>query len=159
MSSPVVVAFDGSDEACSAVTAAADLFGDRELLIVSVWEPGLMMLNTPYPDSMGVTLPVPDAEDVQAVDDAQRDHATAMANAGVEMARGLGATAAPIALADGIHVADTIVAAAKDRHATAIVVGSRGLSGLKARFVGSTTKRLLHHAHMPVVVVRKEDAE
>jgi nucleotide-binding universal stress UspA family protein len=46
------------------------------------------------------------------------------------------------------------VAVAEDRDARAIVVGSRGLGGFKARFLGSTSRKLLHDTHRPVLVVR-----
>jgi nucleotide-binding universal stress UspA family protein len=100
MRKPVVVAFDGSEEACRAMETAVELFGDRLLLVVSVWEPGLMMPNPPATDFMGSSLALADGEQVREVEDAQRDHATAM--------------------------------------------------------VGSTTQRLLHKAHLPVVVVRRD---
>jgi hypothetical protein len=51
---PVVVAFDGSDEARGAVTTAAALFRGRRLLVVSVWEPGLAMAMAPVRDVTGV---------------------------------------------------------------------------------------------------------
>jgi nucleotide-binding universal stress UspA family protein len=34
------------------------------------------------------------------------------------------------------------------------VVGSRGLGGIKARVLGSTSRKLLHDTHRPVLVVR-----
>jgi nucleotide-binding universal stress UspA family protein len=36
-------------------------------------------------------------------------------------------------------------------------VGSRGLGAVKARLLGSTTRRLLHESHRPVLVVRNGD--
>ncbi|MGH2883624.1 MAG: universal stress protein [Solirubrobacteraceae bacterium] len=44
---------------------------------------------------------------------------------------------------------------AEENHAGAIVVGSRGLSGVRARLEGSTTKSLLKHASSPVLVVHE----
>jgi nucleotide-binding universal stress UspA family protein len=38
---PVVVAYDGSPPSEAALHAAVQLFGGREFLVVSVWEPGL----------------------------------------------------------------------------------------------------------------------
>ena len=50
-------------------------------------------------------------------------------------------------------VAHVIVEAAEKEHADAIVCGSRGLSGLEGALLGSVSKALLNHAHLPVVVV------
>ena len=43
------------------------------------------------------------------------------------------------------------------RSADLIVIGSRGLRGLKSKLLGSTSAHVLHHALRPVVVVRHPD--
>ena len=43
---------------------------------------------------------------------------------------------------------------AEERDAAMIVVGSRGLGAIKARVLGSTSRKLLHDTHRPVLVVR-----
>lgn len=50
-----------------------------------------------------------------------------------------------------------IVEAAKLVHASLIVIGSRGLTGLPHRMVGSTSERVVELAPMPVLVVKSED--
>jgi len=71
----------------------------------------------------------------------------------------LGLEAEPIAMADVRDIARTIVEVARERNAATIVVGSRGLSGLRARFEGSTSKGVVKHAPCPVVVVHDPGAE
>jgi nucleotide-binding universal stress UspA family protein len=51
------------------------------------------------------------------------------------------------------HPVPLLVAASK--HAGLVVVGSRGLRGLRA--LGSVSERVGHHAESPVLVVRNED--
>jgi nucleotide-binding universal stress UspA family protein len=46
-----------------------------------------------------------------------------------------------------------IVETAKTRHADLIVIGTRGLTGLKHVLMGSTAERVVRHAHCPVLVV------
>ena len=77
-----------------------------------------------------------------------------MAEAGARLARELGATAEALSVPDAVNVADTLIAIAEERDARAIVVGSRGLGGIKARVLGSTSRKLLHDTHRPVLVVR-----
>jgi nucleotide-binding universal stress UspA family protein len=152
---PVVVAYDASEEAKAAVREAATLFAGRQVLVVTVWEPGLAaMVVTPGIDQVGSTYQL-DPVDAAALDRAQRDHATDVAAAGAELARGLGATAEPLPVPDEANVSETIAAIADERDACAIVVGSRGLGRIKARLLGSTSQGLLHHTRRPVVVVRE----
>jgi len=151
---PVLVAFDGSPESEAAVRAAAGLFGERPLLVTSVWEPGMAMTVMSYPSTSGVTYALPSTEDIALVDRAEETHAAAIAAAGAQMARDLGATAEALPVADSVNVAEAVAAAAQRHAAVAIVVGSRGLGGVKARVMGSTSRRLLRDTRLPVLVVR-----
>ena len=62
----------------------------------------------------------------------------------------------------GVHVetispgyaADEIVKAATRFRADLIVMGSRGLTGMKRMFLGSVSNRVTRHAHCSVLVVR-----
>src|ERR671934_1083455 len=107
---PVVVAFDGSAEAQEAVRAAVALFGHRRLLVVSVWEPGLAMAMMSTPDTYGLAYAPPDPDQIVAVDEAQREHATSTAGAGATLARELGGTAGPLSLPHNAHRAATPLA-------------------------------------------------
>ena len=151
---PVVVAFDGSDEARAAVTAAATLFAGRRLVVVSVWEPGLALAMAPARDVTGVGYAPPSAEEVAAIDRAQRDHALGAAEEGARLARELGASAEPHPVADEADIAETIASEAERVDAAAIVVGSRGLGRMRSRLFGSTSRSVLERIHRPVMVVK-----
>ena len=56
------------------------------------------------------------------------------------------------------HPAGGIVSVAKREHADLIVVGSRGLHGLKAMVLGSVSNGVLHHAPCSVLIARGENA-
>jgi nucleotide-binding universal stress UspA family protein len=122
---PVLIAYDGSDTARRAVQEAGKLFGSRQVLVVTVWEPGL---------AYEAEVPITDL-DMPAVP------------VDIEGAR---------ELADEVKVADTVVELARKRGVAAIVVGSRGLRGLRARLEGSTSNAVLRHAPCPVVVVHDD---
>ena len=149
----MVVAYDGSVESKEAVIAAADLFGDRPLVIVSVWEPGFAMTTETYADPLGVSHPLPSAQQIATVDRLQREHADLIAGEGARVAREHGSTAEPLPVEDMADVPGAIVAAAEQHEAAAIVVGSRGRGAVKSRLLGSTSQRLLHRAHRPVLIV------
>jgi len=151
---PAVVAFDGSAEARAAITSAAALFPGRPLVVVSVWEPGLALALAPTRDMTGIGYPPPSAAEVAALDDAQKNHAVEVADAGVALARELGATAEANPVADEAHVADTLAAVAERVDACAIVVGSRGLGGVRSRLFGSTSREVLQRSERPVLVVK-----
>jgi nucleotide-binding universal stress UspA family protein len=154
---PVVVAFDGSDPGRAALEQAVALFPTHRLIVATVWEPGLALAVMPASDLAGYSYSGPSVEQIRMVDQANRDHAVAVAEAGVALARNLGATAEPDATRDALNVADTLLALAEQEDAAAIVVGSRGLGATRARLMGSTSRRLLHDARRPVVVVRERE--
>ena len=55
--------------------------------------------------------------------------------------------------------AEEIVDAAKHVEADLIVMGSRGLSGVRSVLLGSVSDRVLHLAHCPVLVVRPNETK
>jgi nucleotide-binding universal stress UspA family protein len=152
---PILIAFDGSSAAQRAVSDAARLLGHRKALVVTVWESGLAYaMQDVRPDGMIIS-PAVDPEVAMNVDREVRSHAARVADEGVALARSLGLEAEPRPVPDERDVAETILNLAREQNATAIVVGSRGLSGLRARLEGSTTKGLLKHANCPVIVVHE----
>lgn len=95
---PVLVGYDASELSKAAVRQAADLFPERPTMLVTVWEPGLAtMALTPmgiYDAGLPAMIP-PDPETAEAVDRAQREHASRVAAEGAELARSLGLAADP----------------------------------------------------------------
>jgi nucleotide-binding universal stress UspA family protein len=156
---PILIGYDGSDTARRAVREAAELFSSRRALVVTVWEPGLAYeASTLTADPTGLGPEPVDPSAAQEVDDASRAHADRVAEDGVALAKSLGLQAEALAVSDEGNVADAIVELAKDRGVAAIVVGSRGLSGLRARLEGSTSNAVAKHSTCPVVLVHDESA-
>jgi nucleotide-binding universal stress UspA family protein len=154
---PVLVAFDGSALSRAALEQAVALFPSRRLIVATVWEPGLALTLMPVADAAGFAYTAVPLEQVRMVDRAQRDHASAIAEAGAALARRLGATAEADATRDELNPAETLSALAERLDAAVIVVGSRGLGATRARLLGSTSRRLLRDARRPVLVVRDGD--
>jgi nucleotide-binding universal stress UspA family protein len=153
---PVLIAYDGSDAARRAVREAGGLLGSREVLVVTVWEPGLAYEST-LPTAGLEMPPVPvDVEGAREVEEELHQRARGTAQEGAELARSVGLQAKGLAVADEVNVADAIVDLARKRGAAAIVVGSRGLKGLRARLEGSTSNAVLRHAPCAVLVVHDD---
>ncbi len=152
---PVLVAYDGSELARAAVRHAAELFAGRPAVLATVWEPGLAALPG-GPDPLGVSAFPPDLAEVDAVDDAQRERASAVAADGAELARSRGLAAEPQAVPDEVDVADTLIEMARERSAAVVVVGSHGISGLRSRLLGGVSRKLIEHCDRPVLVIRGE---
>jgi nucleotide-binding universal stress UspA family protein len=53
-------------------------------------------------------------------------------------------------------IAEGIVAVAEEIGAGLIVIGSRGLGGIRRALMGSVSDSVVRHAHCPVLVVRKD---
>jgi nucleotide-binding universal stress UspA family protein len=155
---PSLIAFDGSAAARQAVAAAAALLKPRPTLVLTVWEAALAQVAVAPPPDVAMT-PAVDPSTLLKVDEALGNHAERVANDGAQLAKSLGLDATPLAMAAVRDIARTIAEVARDHQAVTIVVGSRGLSGLRARFEGSTSKGIVKHAHCPVVVVHDTGEE
>jgi len=151
---PIVIAFDGSAAARQAVTAAAGLLKPRTALVLTVWESGLALAAAATPRDVSMT-PAVRPSDVLRVDEALREQAERVSTDGAELARSLGLEAEPLAIADAPDIGRTIASVARERGATTIVVGSRGLGGVRARLEGSTSGGVVKHAPCPVLVVHE----
>lgn len=156
---PVLIAYDGSDAARQAVTDAAEILRPRRAIVITVWEAGLAYATPAMPPDGMTMSPMIDPAVAQSVDRDIHRQAEAVSSDGAALAKSLGLDAQPLAVPDEGSIPDTILNAARSNNAAAIVVGSRGLSGLRARLEGSTSKALLKHAHCPVIVVHETDDE
>ena len=145
--SPVLICYDGSEDAKEAVRSGARLLEGRHALLLTVWQPtaalgGLAWLGA---DASIVNL----AE----LDRAAAEHAARVAEEGVRIARDEGLDAKPLTIeADG-PVWRAILEAADREEAATIVMGSRGLTGVRSLLMGSVSTAVIHHAGRPTLVV------
>jgi nucleotide-binding universal stress UspA family protein len=153
-SAPVFIGYDGSEYSRAAVRHAAELFAGRPAVVATVWEPGLREIPVALPGSMAVTRMAPDSATVQAIDGDQRERASSVAAQGAELACSVGLAAEPLAVPDEVDVADTLIHIARERNAAVVVVGSRGISGLRRRLLGGVSRTLIERSDRPVLVTR-----
>jgi nucleotide-binding universal stress UspA family protein len=155
--SPVMIAYDGSDAAKHAIIAAAELFAGRPAYVVTVWEPGLAYAMSDLGPTGPELSPIPmDIEGAQELEDDLQVHARRTAAEGADLAKSAGLDCEALVVADRVSVAEALVEVADKQSVAAIVVGSRGLTGLRARLEGSTSSAVLRQAPVPVVVVHND---
>jgi nucleotide-binding universal stress UspA family protein len=143
----ILIAYDGSADAKAAIQSAGELLGGRPATVLSVWERFQEVLLR-----SGAGMPI-GAVDYEAMDRAYAEQAGQRAEEGAELARAAGLEAQGRTRARGGSIADTVLAEAEELDAEAIVLGTRGLTGLKSFFLGSVSHAVLQNADRPVIVV------
>ena len=152
----ILLATDGSEDAQLAATTAVDVANstDSELHVVHArlalpWTTGYYSATEPPTTSIG------SEEEARQIVLQWLDDQVARIEA-----EGGSVTQAYLRLGrpeEGvITVAEQIVNLAEEITAGLIVVGSRGLGGMRRTLMGSVSDSVVHHAHCPVLVVRKE---
>lgn len=145
----IVICYDGSKDARAAVERAADLFPGAEATLLTIWEP---FAEVAARTSLGFGL-VPSVADSQEIDDASRKAAEETAADGTKLAGELGLEASPRVATQETTTGRAILAEADKLGARAIVMGSRGLTGVKSLLLGSVSHEVIQHADRTVAVV------
>ena len=145
----ILICFDGSDDARSAIEHTAAFLPGQPATVLTVWEPFLEVLTR---SSFGVS-PIASGVDVETIDDETRKRAEGLAEEGAELASHAGFDAKPRTCQQASSVANAILDEAEEISATAIVMGSRGLTGVKSVLLGSVSHGVIQHADRTVIVV------
>jgi nucleotide-binding universal stress UspA family protein len=140
---PVLLAFDGSELAASAIREAArQLAPGRDALVLCVWQPvdvGFIPTGTEHFD----------ADEAPAVRKAAED--TAAHGASLAVAAGFRAKSVAV---EAAPTWKGIVETAAVRQASLIVVGTHSRSGLAGHLIGSVAAAVVAHSETPVLMVR-----
>lgn len=144
----ILIAYDGSEDAAAAIERAGPLMRGMSAAVLTVWEPFTDVVARVG----GVAMPIT-ALDFEEVDQAHEEQARTRAAEGVDLARQAGLDASPRVRVANRSVAAAILAEAADADAHAIVLGTRGLSGVKSLLMGSVSHAVVQHADRPVMVV------
>ena len=143
----ILLCYDGSSDAQCAIDRAGELLRGQPATILTVWD-GLAAVLARAGTGVGIG-----ALDFEAIDAASERSARQRAEEGVDRARRAGLTAEPRVKERGVTIWGTILEQAADVDASAIVLGSRGLTGLKSLLLGSVSQAVIQHADRPVIVV------
>lgn len=151
---PVLLCFDGSEDARRAIERAGAILGGGPALVVHVWEPlSAVVLRNPLVHSPG-----PLAEQAADLDEAGAATAERLTEEGVRVARAAGFDAAPLCVRSDQRVWPAIVRLAEERQARAVVLGSRGLSKVGSMLLGSVSNGVVHHCRQPSLVVPSRES-
>lgn len=146
MTGPVLLCFDGSDEAAEAIRHAADLLAGREAIVLSVAVPAKDELPLdPMSDLVGRLSGLYVDWDEMCAELADRH-----ARSGCQLATEAGLNARPL-IAVG-KPAPAILRVADEQDAALIVLGS-GVHGALGGLLGSVAARVVHHSKRPVLVI------
>ena len=143
---PVLIAYDGSDLAKTAIEEAGRQLGTgRDAVVLTVWK------------AMDVGfVPVGRLETDAARSDEVRKAAEETAADGASLAEAAGFRAQSTA-AEGTPTWKGIVDVADEHDASLIVLGSHGRTGLAGVFVGSVAGAVAAHARQPVLIAHRPD--
>jgi len=137
MAGDIILGYDGSEgsRAALAVAVAVARAFDAPLTVVFGYEPNPMGGET--------------ADYKRKLEKIGRD----LVDAAAAEVRRLDAAVSVEPLVVALRPAESLIEAAKERDARVIVVGSSGERPIVGAILGSVPHRLLHRAHVPVLVV------
>lgn len=143
----IFIACDGSIDAQAAIDRAGELFTGQPATVVTVWEQFIDVVAR-----TGAGAPIGEV-DYERLDQSSEEQALRRAEEGAERAVRAGLEPQSRAVLRENSIAATILAQADEAGARVIVVGTRGLTGLKSLLLGSVSHGILQRADRPVLVV------
>ena len=144
---PLLLCYDGSEDATHAIERAGELFAGRHALVVTVRQPIAATDTVAVLGATGGMVNVVDIERASAETDGL------LAEKGRRIAQAAGLHAQPVAIGSTGPVWETIVDVADRYDAATIVMGSRGLTGLRSFLLGSVSNAVVHHADRPTLII------
>jgi nucleotide-binding universal stress UspA family protein len=142
---PLLICFDGSEEALAAVEAAAALFASRTAVVACYWQPFGSTKR------LGVDL-LEFVQDPASINKREEQSARDFAEQGASLAAAGGLVARAEAMATDSPIADTILTHAEELGAAAIVLGAQSRSRLRSLILGSAANEIVQRATVPVFV-------
>jgi nucleotide-binding universal stress UspA family protein len=148
----LLIAYDGSPSAATAVRVAASLFPDARACVATVPPEPTVRAGTALPVLPGMS-PVAVGEAIDELHAEARRQADEMAERAVEQARTLGLDAEPVAVRPSAPAWSALLDAAHLLGAEVLICGTRGRGAFARALLGSTSSSLLHHTDIPLLVV------
>ena len=153
---PILLCYDGSEDAAAAIAAAAEVLAGREAVVATVWEP----ISTWEPYDPGGILSAGVARlgsQTLGLDEIASELGQEKLTRGVELARAAGFEASGRLV--GGKTWRAICDLAEELDASTIVLGARGLSRVQSMLLGSVSAAVATHAKRPVLVIPSQSSE
>jgi nucleotide-binding universal stress UspA family protein len=148
----VLIAYDGSPSAATAVRAAASLFPTARGSVATAPSDPMVQAGTAFgmiPDMSPMVV----EETIDHLTAEARRQADETMEQAVEQARTLGLDAEPVTIAPSSPAWAALLDAAHRVGADVLVCGTRGRGAFARALLGSTSASLLHQADLPVLIV------
>jgi nucleotide-binding universal stress UspA family protein len=143
---PILIGYDGSANADYAIDVAAQLFGGGVAEVLHAWEP----VSSAGIRSSVYAIAYDDSGDMLAREQALAEE---VADRGVARATAAGFTATGGARSGSGPLWQTVVERAEELHPRLIVLGTRGLTGIRSALSGSVSHMVASHADVPVLTI------
>jgi nucleotide-binding universal stress UspA family protein len=143
----LILCYDGSENAGHAIKRAGELLRARVAVVLTVWQPVATMGSFAWAGAMG------GVADFTELDRAAVEINNRIAQQGVGIARDAGFQAEPLAVQSAGATWRTILGVAQDQGAAVIVMGSRGLTGVRSALMGSVSSAVVHHTDLPTLII------
>jgi len=141
---PFVLCYDGSETAAQAIRVAPVVVGQgRAARVLYAYKPTERSLGVAQAVTGG-RIDAPVSSEAEAQD---------VVEAGVSLAREAGFAAEALLLEADRPTAELIATTSEELDAPAIVMGQRGMSGLKSALLGSVSRAVVEAYHRPVIIV------
>jgi nucleotide-binding universal stress UspA family protein len=150
---PLLLCYDGSADAVHAIERAGALFTGSRAVVATVWERLASFDAGAWLDEIGSS-----TVDDHYLDRRQAEQAAGVAADGVRVAQQTGLDAVPVSVEATGPVWQTILELADQHDAATIVMGSRGLTGLRSMLHGSVSSAVADHAERPTLIIRRSTA-
>jgi nucleotide-binding universal stress UspA family protein len=149
---PILIAYDGSEHVKHAIKVAAAELGGGPAEVVHAWEPLASASSR-----LAVYAFIAGAAPLEL--EYERQQAESKAEEGAELARQVGFEASAVAIECDGPVAAVLIDYINRHRPRLVVMGTRGLTGLRSVVAGSVSRSVCAHAHVPVLIVPPEDVK
>ena len=151
--SRLLLCYDGSEAARHAIERAADLLRTRRAVVLTVWQPGAVLGSFAWAGATESML------NYVELDRAAAELSERIVSEGARVAQDAGMQAEQLAVKAAGPVWKTILDTAERYDASTIVIGSRGLTGVRSMLLGSVSTAVVQHADRPTLVIHSNGGD